>query len=897
LTQFALLLSGAMDNPTHARNVKKRQQDERRRKTTAKKMRESLLGQAALELNKARDDNGGRLPHKRMGHAIQALLDIGLKVNKDIMNRAMQKQKKATLPFSVLEVNVDQSAVSSLRGTEGAENIPPIPPTILPIPPNYRNINKGRPSGTTKMNIATSISAKQDCITAIALEYKSMVEQADVTYAPKGYLIKLIDEKKEEFGLPEDYYISTDTIRSRVKRKNPEPNRQTSPIQAAEESLIQLCLTMGKVRQPLTPTEGIHLMNSLIKDRQLQVDLVDYKKQRRDLGQGKYPERLGEVGRGFWYGFMKRHAHRLVTKRGERFASSRADWSKFHYIKQMYDVIYDEFVDAGVAEVLEEKVSMDREGNICEEADRFGELCDIKITHPEYILFADETGCNTNQKKDGHQAGTKFVVGIGETPKTTCSTSDHRFTLLPITSATGLPVMCILIFQGKGPAVPASWKSGIDIRLSPVRDDDGKIAIDERNFGKGKFFPDGPTCTYLGKDIPCATFVTEGGGISADILVDVLTILDTLDVFPRVPGGPIPVLIIDGHESRLDPKFVAYINDPRHMWKVCLGVPYATNYWQVGDSSEQNGTFKVLWYKEKDEVVKYKSIRHIPLYLNAEDTVPMMNRIWDGSFGRELTNKQATSDRGWYPPNRKLQSHPELLPDNNTNSNQSEVTNSQPPSSSSEPSQLNLTSGFSSTVMDTILQHVIKNGGIERRKQRLQEGSDVMKSLAEAKKLTSGVIVAQGIHSLNNPSVLGAINLRADVVREKLLKSVRMTRRELRTRIEKVRKIRESKGRGEEQGFVSWTTGNCKEYLQYKREKADPKMPTRVGLLRARCREIMGRMSPSVSPHSSDDDEAADDEAVDEAVDEALDTTGTGTGEMSDEQLQEEEAIVFSDEI
>jgi hypothetical protein len=80
-----------------------------------------------------------------------------------------------------------------------------------------------------------------------------------------------------------------------------------------------------------------------------------------------------------------------VTKRDERFASSRADWLKFSYIKQMYNVIYDEFIDAGVAVVLEEKVSMDREGNICEEADRFGEPCDIKckITHPEYILFAD----------------------------------------------------------------------------------------------------------------------------------------------------------------------------------------------------------------------------------------------------------------------------------------------------------------------------------------------------------------------------------------------------------------------------------------------------------------------------------------------------------------------------
>jgi hypothetical protein len=197
--------------------------------------------------------------------------------------------------------------------------------------------------------------------------------------------------------------------------------------------------------------------------------------------------------------------------------------------------------------------------------------------------------------------------------------------------------------------------------------------------------------------------------------------------------------------------------------------------------------------------------------------------------------------------------------------------------------------------MDQILQHVLRNGGIERQKERLQEGSDVMKSLAEAKKLTAGIIVAQGIHSINNPSVLGAINLRARVVRERLLKSVRKTRRELRTRIKKVRKIQESKEQGEEQGFVSWTSGNCKEYLQYKREKADPKMPTRVGLLRARCHEIMGRMSPSVSPHASDDDKVANDEAADDAVaDKALDTTSTG--EMSNKQLQDK-AIVFSDAI
>jgi hypothetical protein len=178
---------------------------------------------------------------KKSAYAIQALLDIGLKVNKDSMHRAMQKHAKAILPFSVLEVNVNQSAVSSLHGMEGAENIPPIPPTILlipPIPPHNRNFNKGCPSGTTKRNIASSHSAKQGCIAAIEKEYKSLVEQAGVTYAPKGYLTKLIDEKKEEFGLSADYYILTDTIRSCVKRKNPEPNHQTSPIEAAEEALI-----------------------------------------------------------------------------------------------------------------------------------------------------------------------------------------------------------------------------------------------------------------------------------------------------------------------------------------------------------------------------------------------------------------------------------------------------------------------------------------------------------------------------------------------------------------------------------------------------------------------------------------------------------------------------------
>ena len=115
------------------------------------------------------------------------------------------------------------------------------------------------------------------------------------------------------------------------------------------------------------------------------------------------------------------------------------------------------------------------------------------------------------------------------------------------------------------------------------------------NVGKGKYYPGGPTCQYNGKTVDCLTFVLYSGGITGNILVKILTCFDAMELFPCYPEGPTPCLIVDGHQSHLDPKFVDYINTPGHKWKVCLGVPYATTLWQVGDASEQNGMVKSEW--------------------------------------------------------------------------------------------------------------------------------------------------------------------------------------------------------------------------------------------------------------------------------------------------------------
>ena len=62
----------------------------------------------------------------------------------------------------------------------------------------------------------------------------------------------------------------------------------------------------------------------------------------------------------------------MVSKKGEKFALNRADWTKLSNIKQMYDYIYEEMIDAHIASPHENPVYMDHEGNEVEESEKFG---------------------------------------------------------------------------------------------------------------------------------------------------------------------------------------------------------------------------------------------------------------------------------------------------------------------------------------------------------------------------------------------------------------------------------------------------------------------------------------------------------------------------------------------
>jgi hypothetical protein len=103
----------------------------------------------------------------------------------------------------------------------------------------------------------------------------------------------------------------------------------------------------------------------------------------------------------------------------------------------------------------------------------------------------------------------------------------------------------------------------------------------------------GATCIFEGNDVQCFVSCSENGSITSNLLAVMLKRMYDLTLFPRGDSLPDPFLLHEGHGRRFDFPFLEYINNDQYKWITCIGKPYGTNKWQVGDSSQQNGSFKM----------------------------------------------------------------------------------------------------------------------------------------------------------------------------------------------------------------------------------------------------------------------------------------------------------------
>ena len=81
----------------------------------------------------------------------------------------------------------------------------------------------------------------------------------------KRYLKTLIEKKKKQYKVSSE--ISPRTVRTWARRGLAKSSVRgaKSPLADVEKALVEICVLMGKIRQPLHCTEAIELMNNLIK--------------------------------------------------------------------------------------------------------------------------------------------------------------------------------------------------------------------------------------------------------------------------------------------------------------------------------------------------------------------------------------------------------------------------------------------------------------------------------------------------------------------------------------------------------------------------------------------------------------------------------------------------------
>jgi hypothetical protein len=690
-----------------------------RRSRVKKSIEKAQQEEAFKEMVKIIGNNGGKMPYGEVDKLVKNYNKNGFKaVTRQNLYYRLSKLKDG-LGDELTGKTIVTSATSGVTSDITDEQI------LADVSNNQQDAPTnpgGRKKGTTKKAIRENAQSIDELVTKCAVLYDDKIKEAKkagLSYVPNGTLKKIISEEEEKAGLSVNT-ISLDTVRSRVKRCNLTAfnKNQQSPIFQIEPIICEFCIRLGKMGRPLTKTTVIELANDLVSGTELECEIINFKKLRKL----NCNQKLGDA----WYrGFLSRHQDQLTRNASAVKDLKRRTWVKTENFKNMYENVYETMVEAGIAEVVEEAIQHEA-----------GLPTKYKLTRPEYLIFVDETGCNTNQLNDGKVGGELFIMpkNVGDAAAPAGATTDIHFTVLPFISGTGEPVLCAIIFKSEQAIseIPVNWKTGINLCCDNA-DDMKQVAAG------------GPTCTYLGKEIPCFYGTSPKASITSQLLADMLKYLDMLGIFDRTIAHPF--LLLDGHHSRMMLPFLQYVNDPRHKWYSCFGVPYATHVWQVADASSLNGAYKVELTKAKR---KYIEMRELPKF-EPTDIVPLVNMAFPNSFGSRKNAIKAIADRGWNPLNYNILTSLPLEKDvvDLTVASESEAVIHIP--------RLNIENGVGSYYIDRLIEEEKKSMGRKNKFENLKsEQRTKQQKIEHIKKLTkvSSAVLAANNHYTLDETVL-----------------------------------------------------------------------------------------------------------------------------------------------
>ncbi|KAI2506247.1 hypothetical protein MHU86_8182 [Fragilaria crotonensis] len=704
----------------------------------------------------------------------------------------------------------------------------------------------GRPKGTT-MATFRDLKARVQLATAeAAAEYILVRENAKMRNqrAERGLLTRIIAAAKQKHGV-ETETISKYTVRSRVTRKkvNPAVRQGTpSPMLTVEPCIVDLIAQLSRMRSPINVTAGLQLANSIVAGTSFESEIREWKQKHNVQYRMKSDDPGGGpllLGWGYWNGFMKRNGHQIKSKKAVKFESKRVDWCTYHNFSTMYQEVYEEMVKGGIAtkNTDEAILNTDGEPTTTDSNTATGLPTRYTMCRPDKLVFVDEVGSNTSTTKDGNVGGEKFLCAAESRPQVRAATKDSHFTVLGFTTATGVPLMCAIIFASK--KLHESWVFGFDASATWVGDDKDL----QGNAGMGKPLPMGPTCNVNGIEVPTFCCSSESGSITGDLLVAMLTSIDKLGVFDR-SDGVAPFLLLDGHGSRFDLKFLRYINTNTTKWNACIGVPYGTSYWQVGDSTEQNGCFKMALTKHKRNLLRRKEECRSEFAIEKIDIVYLVHQAWLQSFARVESNKKAIADRGWNPLTYNCLLHPEILAtkyQHNTTGASNIEQSATSPTSLAITEKLNLSQGLAGSYIDAIVETRMRDdacNGVNLDEIRRKQKQSAIDAMETGKRITAGRLVASGSHALG-PDLFKKIADREMVRDEEECEKVRKKIREFRTLQDKVSGIQALNKQHDQM-----TVSELRTMVLWYKRPTDSSAPTNRQLLLTRLRDTCVRDEP-----------------------------------------------------
>lgn len=246
---------------------------EKENKKTLKAMKKSSLDKLCQRMLEASVKNKGRLPH---GYVPQMMLDFKLEMpwlTRDILNTSFVRFKKNNLEVDKdkeflgsipREIGAIPTVVSDLESTNHPTQqlAPPaqVCTTGIVLQDQIKERNVGRPRGTTDLDRKRKREKEIQCKNAITIKFKAAKKEAERRNKKlrKGMLDKIIEVEKKIFGLTTTK-IPKATIRTRVSNNSLICSHagQCSPLQRIEPLLVQIIVQMARIRQPLTPSEGL----------------------------------------------------------------------------------------------------------------------------------------------------------------------------------------------------------------------------------------------------------------------------------------------------------------------------------------------------------------------------------------------------------------------------------------------------------------------------------------------------------------------------------------------------------------------------------------------------------------------------------------------------------------